>query len=129
MEINEYYSTRPRRSRRRIDDARHSCMALESALDRNQWHLSLHTATGARGPDEVARTIIQGLQMGDISSGAIHGELQRIGAAACKEQSFGGLSAVQLLLQNWGKWSFGCATAAGKPSKHRKQESAPIRAT
>lgn len=68
-------------------------MALESALDRNQWHLSLHTATGARGPDEVARTIIQGLQMGDISSGAIHGELQRIGAAACKEQA---LKACQL---------------------------------
>jgi len=62
--------------------------------------------------------------MGEMSSGAIHGGPQRIGTAACKEQSFGGLSAVQLLLRNWGRWSFGCATARGNSLKaqHRKQE-------
>jgi hypothetical protein len=121
MEINEYYSTRPRRSRRRIDDARHSCMALESALDRNQWHLSLHTATGARGPDEVARTIIQGLQMGDISSGAIHGELQRIGAAACKERrELWRLVSCSAIAPKLGKVELWVCNGGGETSKAQK---------
>ena len=51
--------------------------------------------------------------MGEMSSGAIHGGPQRIGTAACKEQSFGGLSAVQLLAQKWRKWSFGYVVARG----------------
>lgn len=40
-------TTRRRRSMRRIRDARHSCMLLESALDRSQSPTSLREATGA----------------------------------------------------------------------------------
>ena len=98
----EYY-TNARRSMRRIRDAQHSCRLLESALDRNQWRPSLDTATGVWGPDGVARTIIQGPQMVEMSSGAVRGGPQRVGTAACKEQSSGGLSAVQLLAQKMEK--------------------------
>lgn len=107
---------------------RHSCMVLESALDRNQWRPSLDTATGVWGPDGVARTIIQGPQMVEMSSGAVRGGPQRVGTAACKEQSSGGLSAVQLLIKRWGKWSFGCETAskvpldAGKENRLRSEQ-------
>lgn len=117
MKIKKYYSTRLRRSRRRIRGARHSRMPLKSALDRNQWRRGLHTATGAWGPDAMARTIARAAQVEDTSSEAVDEGHNASGwPRVRKKRAF---EACQLFsyCSKMGKVELWVSNGAGKPSK------------
>lgn len=84
---------------------------MASRPPHSHWRLG----SGWYGPDDFSKCR-------DGSSGAVDGEPQCVGLAAWKMQSSRGLSAVQLLLKRWGKWSFGCLTARGTlQSKNRNR--------